>query len=45
MRRGAREFPIEQLIEHAAVLYLADADAGLVADRVLERADDAGDDA
>ena len=38
---GRQGIPIEQLLEHAALLYLADADAGLVADRVLERADEA----
>jgi len=35
-----QDVPLEQLYEHAALLYLADIDAGRVADRVLEDLDD-----
>jgi hypothetical protein len=35
--------PLERLIEHASLLYLADVDAGRVAERVLERAEEDGD--
>lgn len=37
--------PLGQLYEHAALVYLADIDAGRVADRVLERAEETEDDA
>ena len=37
--------PLDQLYEHAALVYLADIDAGRVADRVLERAEGTEDDA
>ena len=39
-----QDVPLEQLYEHAALMYLADIDAGRVADRVLERAEDLDDD-
>lgn len=35
-----QDVPLEQLYEHAALMYLADIDAGRVADRVLEGADE-----
>ncbi len=35
-----QDVPLEQLCEHAALLYLADIDAGRVADRVLEGAEE-----
>jgi hypothetical protein len=38
-----QQVSLEQLIEHAALLYLADADAGRVADRVLREAEEADD--
>jgi hypothetical protein len=37
--------PLEQLYEHAALMYLADIDAGRVADRVLKRAEETENDA
>jgi hypothetical protein len=36
--------PVERVIEHAALLYLADVDAGRVAGRVLERAETGDED-
>ncbi len=36
-----QDAPLEQLYEHATLLYLADIDAGRVADRVLEGAEEA----
>jgi hypothetical protein len=36
---------LERLLEHAALLYLADLDSGRVADRGLDRAEEADDDA
>jgi hypothetical protein len=39
-REGERQrIPLERLLEHAGLLYLADADSGRVADRVLDRPD------
>jgi hypothetical protein len=35
---------LERLLEHAALLYLADIDSGRVADRVLDRAEEADGD-
>jgi hypothetical protein len=35
---------LERLLEHAALLYLADIDSGRVADRVLDRAEETGGD-
>ena len=35
-----QDVPLEQLYEHAALVYLADIDAGRVADRVLEGAEE-----
>ena len=35
-----QDAPLEQLYEHATLLYLADIDAGRVADRVLEGAEE-----
>jgi hypothetical protein len=35
--------PVERLLEHAALLYLADIDSGRVANRVLGRCEDDGD--
>lgn len=35
---------LERLLEHAALLYLADIDSGRVAERILDRAEDAGGD-
>jgi GNAT superfamily N-acetyltransferase len=32
--------PVERLLEHAALLYLADSDSGRLAERVLDRADE-----
>jgi hypothetical protein len=33
--------PLERLLEHAALLYLADIDSGRLATRVLDRAEEA----
>jgi hypothetical protein len=38
-----QDVPLEQLYEHAALMYLADIDAGRVADRVLEGAEEVDD--
>ena len=37
---GRQGVPLERLVEHAALLYLADLDSGRVADRILDRARD-----
>jgi hypothetical protein len=39
-----QDVALERLLEHAALLYLADIDSGRVADRVLDRAEETGGD-